>query len=143
MHFYETKIECPKDGVVQLTEWLRRCVRESGVQSGIAVLSAPHTTSGISFNPYMLKPEDHQDIQQALDRLIPMRIDYAHQFDNPADAAGHNKSALMGTNTTFIVEGGELVLGSSQGVFFFEFDGPRTQRCQLAVYSDSSFCKEE
>ena len=51
MHFYETKIECPKDGVVQLTEWLRQCVRESGVQSGIAVLSAPHTTSGISFNP--------------------------------------------------------------------------------------------
>ena len=41
MHFYETKIECPKDGVVQLTEWLRQCVRESGVQSGIAVLSAP------------------------------------------------------------------------------------------------------
>ena len=136
MKFYETKIDCQKNGVHQITDWVRQCIADSGVKSGIAVFSAPHTTSGISLTPYMLHDYDLQDVQIQLDVIVPQRVDYTHQFDTPADAAGHTKSAMMGTNTTLIVEDGKPVLGHSQGIFFYEFDGPRLQKCYLSVYSD-------
>ena len=136
MFLYETKINCAKDGIHQITDWIKDCVKESGVKTGIAIVSAPHTTSAISITPYMLTDYDHQDIQKEMDKIVPTRIDFTHQFDTPADASGHIKSAIMDSNITLIVEDGKPVLGHSQGVFFFEFDGPRVQKCQIAVYSD-------
>lgn len=133
---YETKIECAKDGIHQITEWVTKCIADSGVKTGIAIISAPHTTSGISITPYMLHDYDHQDIQKELDHIVPTRVDYLHQFDTPSDTAGHIKSAIMGTNMALIVEDGKPVLGHSQGIFFFEFDGPRVQKCYLSVLSD-------
>jgi secondary thiamine-phosphate synthase enzyme len=59
--------------------------------------------------------------------LIPTRIDFKHQHDTPQDAAGHIKSVLVGVNLTLIITDSKLVLGSSQGVFFNEFDGPRNR----------------
>jgi carboxypeptidase PM20D1 len=68
--------------------------------------------------------------------IVPTRVDFAHQFDTPEDAAGHIKSILIGANMTLIVHEGKLLLGSSQGVFFLEFDGPRSRKCQIKVIAD-------
>jgi len=136
MKLFETKLYLPKNGVVQITDWVLSCVAESGVQNGVAILNAPHTTSGIFAGPDMLNIEDFQDVQDGFNKIIPPRVTYTHQFDNTTDAAGHNKCAIMDTNMALIIENGKVVKGSTQGLFFIEFDGPRTQKCWLAVYED-------
>jgi secondary thiamine-phosphate synthase enzyme len=64
---------------------------------------------------------------------VPTRINFRHQHDTPQDAAGHIKSALIGASQTFIVEDGQLVLGHSQKIYFFEFDGPRKRQIYVQV----------
>ena len=71
-----------------------------------------------------------------LDRIIPSRSDFHHQFDTPTDAAGHVKTSIIGSTLTLIVHNGKLLLGSSQGVFFAEFDGPRKRKVYVKVVSD-------
>ena len=75
-------------------------------------------------------------IQEELDKLIPMRYDYHHDFDTPTDAAGHIKSAICGTALTLIVHEGRAMLGSSQGIIFCEFDGPRSRKFFVKVIPD-------
>ena len=85
----------------------------------------------------MLDDYDHQDIQKELDKIVPTRIDYTHQFDTPADACGSHQIRDYGFKFDAHRRKRQgSVLGHSQGVFFFEFDGPRVQKCQIAVYSD-------
>lgn len=136
MKLFETKLDLPKNGIVQITDWVLSCVAESGVQNGIAIINAPHTTSGVSVAPDMLNDYDLADVQIGFDKIIPPRVTYTHQFDNTTDAAGHNKCAIMNANMALIIENGKVVKGSTQGLFFYEFDGPRTQKCYLAVYED-------
>jgi secondary thiamine-phosphate synthase enzyme len=81
-------------------------------------------------------PRGFEDIQDEISRLIPTRVDFKHQHDTPQDAAGHVKSALMGVSLTFIVDEGRLVLGSSQGIYFVEFDGPRKRQVYVKVSAD-------
>jgi secondary thiamine-phosphate synthase enzyme len=83
-----------------------------------------------------LDPNTPEDIMGEMDRLIPTRFDFHHQFDTPTDAAGHVKSALMGIEATFILHKGELMIGHSQGMIFAEFDGPRERRLFIKVISD-------
>ncbi|WP_404819452.1 YjbQ family protein [Lacticaseibacillus paracasei] len=71
-----------------------------------------------------------------MQKLIPTRIDFKHQVDTPQDAAGHIKATISGDSLTFIVTNGELLLGSSQGVYFMEFDGPRQRTFYVKVISD-------
>jgi hypothetical protein len=68
-----------------------------------------------------------------IDRLVPTRINFRHQYDTPQDAAGHIKSALVGPSQTFIIDDGQLVLGHSQKIYFFEFDGPRKRQIYVQV----------
>ena len=71
--------------------------------------------------------------ESGVNRLIPTRIDFKHQFDTPSDAAGHIKCTLLGVTMTFIVTEGKLLLGGSQGIFFEEFDGPRNRNYFVKV----------
>ncbi|MGI5888310.1 MAG: secondary thiamine-phosphate synthase enzyme YjbQ [Oscillospiraceae bacterium] len=137
MKFYERKVDLKKNGVVRLTDWVEECVRDSGVKNGVAFLNAPHTTSGIAVAPDMLKDEELQDLQEGFARIIPARVTYGHQFDNTTDMAGHSKAAIMNTHLALIIEDGEVVKGDDQGIYFLEFDGPRLQKCWLAVYEDA------
>ena len=136
MKFYERKVDLGKNGIVQLTDWIEECVADSGVVNGVAFLNAPHTTSGVSVAPDMLLTSDLMDIQEGFSKIVPARVTYTHQFDNTTDAAGHNKAAIMNTHLALIVENGKVVKGDTQGIYFFEFDGPRVQKCWLAVYED-------
>jgi secondary thiamine-phosphate synthase enzyme len=114
------------NGAIEITSWVRELVAQSGIRAGLCVIHVPHTTAGLSITSYA-DPLGHEDIHDDLNRLVPTRIDFKHQHDTPQDAAGHIKSVLVGVNLTLIIADGKLLLGSSQGVFFHEFDGPRNR----------------
>jgi secondary thiamine-phosphate synthase enzyme len=76
------------------------------------------------------------DLQSEIDRLVPTRTDFQHIFDTPSDAAGHIKSSLIGNQITLIVEQGKALLGSSQGIFLWEYDGPRQRQVLCKVIAD-------
>lgn len=123
------------ESLVNITEAVRAAVRESGVQEGLCVLYVPHTTGGLMINSGM-DPRTAQDVIEEVHRLVPTRADFHHIFDTPTDAAGHIKAVLVGGSQTVIVTGGELLLGSSQSIFFFEFDGPRKRQVVLRIMAD-------
>ncbi|MFN8377546.1 MAG: secondary thiamine-phosphate synthase enzyme YjbQ [Anaerolineae bacterium] len=129
----EIKVDTPRgDALVDITGQVKQVVAESGVQDGLCVLFVPHTTAAITLNS-ALDPATATDIVADLRRLVPTRVDFVHQYDTPADAAGHVKAALVGHSITLIIAGGKLTLGSSQFVLFYEFDGPRARRVQVKI----------
>ena len=129
------KLETKFEGMHDVTEEVQKVIRDSGIQEGIAVINCNHTTAGIIITSFWDK-RGHVDIQEELDKLIPMRYDYRHDFDTPTDAAGHIKSAICGTGMTLIVHEGRAMLGSSQGIVFCEFDGPRSRKFFVKVIAD-------
>lgn len=130
---HEIKLDTPRgDALIDITAQVREVVVNSGVQDGICVLFVPHTTAAITLNS-ALDPATATDIITDLRRIVPTRVDFVHQYDTPADAAGHVKAALVGHSVTLIIAGGKLTLGSSQFVLFYEFDGPRARRVQVKI----------
>lgn len=115
-----------------ITAQVQQAVTESGVQQGICVLFSPHTTAGLTINSY-LDPTTGKDLQFEINRLVPTRLDFIHIVDTPSDAAGHIKSSLIGNQLTLIIQDGKVMLGSSQGIFFWEYDGPRKRKVWLKI----------
>lgn len=132
----ELTFETQKNDVMSLTEQIEAVVAESGVQEGLCVIHSPHTTAGITITSKW-DETGWADIKSEMRRIVPTRVDFAHQFDTPEDAAGHIKSLLVGCGMTLIVSGGKLLLGSSQGIFFLEFDGPRKRKCMVKIVADA------
>ena len=112
---------------IDVTGMVQETVKEAGVQDGICYLYVPHTTAGITINEGA-DPSVQRDIQNTLSRLIPQDVNYFHREGN-ADA--HIKSTIVGTSVHVIVEGGKLLLGTWQSIFFCEFDGPRHRRIAI------------
>ena len=126
-------VATPKgDSMNLITEQVQEIVRNSGINSGVCFLVIPHTTAAITINSY-LDPATEKDILQDVRRLVPTRTDFHHIFDTPADAAGHIKATLIGNSETVLVENGDLVLGHSQGLFLYDFDGPRQRRVLVKI----------
>ena len=126
-------VATPKgDSMNLITDEVQEIVRNSGIQSGVCFLVIPHTTAAITINSY-LDVATMQDIVEDVRRLVPTRTDFHHIFDTPADAAGHIKATLIGNSETVLVENGELVLGHSQGLFLYDFDGPRQRRVLVKI----------
>ncbi len=128
-------ISTKKDDVYDITESVREYVNQSGVEEGTCIVYTAHTTAGLCATSKM-DPAGFDDLRDEINRLIPTRIDFKHQFDTPSDAAGHVKSALIGVTMSLIVTRGELLLGSSQGLYFLEFDGPRNRSYYVKVIAD-------
>jgi secondary thiamine-phosphate synthase enzyme len=120
------------DSLTNITDQVREAVRASGVQSGICFCIVPHTTAAITINSY-LDPETAHDIVDDVRRLVPTRTDFHHIFDTPADAAAHIKASMIGNTETVLIEDGNLVLGHSQGLLFFDFDGPRKRQVLVKI----------
>ena len=129
------KLHTDYQGMHDVTGEVQDVVKKSGIEEGICVINCNHTTAGIIITSFWDK-RGHVDFQEELDKLIPMRYDYLHDFDTPTDAAGHIKSAICGTGMTLIVHEGKAMLGSSQGVLFCEFDGPRDRKFFVKVIAD-------
>ena len=120
------------ENLVDVTSEIDMVIQKSGIIEGACLVFVPHTTAGITINS-ALDVNTTKDILHELDRLVPTRVDFYHQYDTPQDAAGHIKSVLVGQSQSIIISEGRLKLGSSQSVLFCEFDGPRDRQVWLRI----------
>ena len=123
------------EGMHDITAQVQEAVRESGIQEGFCIVHCNHTTAGLLVTSFWDK-RGHVDFMEELDKIVPTRYDYRHQFDTHTDAAGHIMTALSGVTLNLIVTGGKALLGSSQGILFAEYDGPRDRQFIVKVISD-------
>ena len=107
-------------------------VRASGIQSGVCYLFVPHTTAGITVNEHA-DPSVVDDIEAQLEAMVPQHRSYRHLEGN---APAHIKASLIGNSLVLPVDGGRLTLGTWQGIFFCEFDGPRQRQLSIKVIPD-------
>lgn len=113
-----------REEMLDVTGLVEECVRQSGVAEGICYLFVPHTTAAVTINENA-DPDVPRDILATLAKLVPRSGPYAHREGN-ADA--HVKASLLGHSASIPVRQGRLALGTWQGIFFCEFDGPRRRR---------------
>lgn len=104
-------------------------VAQSGVREGLCMLYVPHTTAGVTINE-SADPSVRADILMVLNQMVPWKADYRHVEGN---SPAHVKSTLVGASQTVAIENGALVLGTWQGIFFCEFDGPRERKVHLRI----------
>jgi secondary thiamine-phosphate synthase enzyme len=114
---------------LDLTSSIQDLVRQSGVSEGLCHLFVPHTTAAVTINENA-DPSVKADILMVLNKLISDRESYRHQEGN---SPAHVKASLIGPHLTVFVSKGRLVLGTWQGIFFCEFDGPRSRRLHVKV----------
>jgi secondary thiamine-phosphate synthase enzyme len=117
--------------LVDITSHVKSILRSEDISSGIITIYVPHTTCGITINENV-DPSVREDITAVLGRLVPHGADYRHAEGN-ADA--HIKASLIGSSVTVIAESGTLILGTWQGIFLAEFDGPRKRSILIKVIS--------
>lgn len=114
---------------LDLTSQVQKVVDQSGVSEGLCHLFVPHTTAGVTINE-SADPSVKADILMVLNKIISDREPYRHMEGN---SPAHIKSSVIGCQLTVLVNKGRLVLGTWQGIFFCEFDGPRSRRLHVKV----------
>jgi len=117
---------------IDLTSQVQAAVLQSGVKEGLCHLFVPHTTAAVTINENA-DPSVKADILMVLGKLISDRETYRHLEGN---APAHVKATLVGPSLTLLVSEGRLILGTWQGIFFCEFDGPRARRLNLKIVAD-------
>lgn len=118
---------------VDVTETVRKAAEREGWRDGVLTVFNPHTTAGLTLNEGA-DPSVRRDILETLSRLIPLRGDYRHAEGN-SDA--HVKATLTGSSVAVPLEGGRLLLGTWQAIYFCEYDGPRHRKV-LVTFCPSS-----
>ena len=119
-----------RDQMIEITDRVRATVRDSGVERGRVTVYVPHTTAGITINENA-DPDVVHDFLKQLDQMVPWSQPfYRHGEGN---SAAHVKASMMGSSVTVLVDAGKLVLGTWQGVWLCEFDGPRTREVIVAA----------
>jgi len=122
--------------MLDVTARIEERLHREGFEEGFCFLYVPHTTAAITINE-SADPAVKADILTVLSQMVPWEADYQHREGN---SSAHVKASLMGASALIAVEKGRLVLGTWQGVFFCEFDGPRKRRLTLRL-SDASFVR--
>ncbi|WP_325377105.1 secondary thiamine-phosphate synthase enzyme YjbQ [Methanocella sp.] len=115
--------------MVDVTAQVASELAASGITSGVCYVYVPHTTAGVTINENA-DPDVVTDILVGLERLVPLKGNYRHAEGN-SDA--HIKASLMGFTVTVPVIGGSLALGTWQGIYFCEFDGPRRRKMLIGI----------
>ncbi|OQA08197.1 MAG: hypothetical protein BWY65_01578 [Firmicutes bacterium ADurb.Bin373] len=118
--------------LVDITAEVNRIIAKSGVLEGTCRLFVPHTTAGLTINENA-DPTVPADILTKLNKLIPFEDGYRHSEGN---SAAHIKSSLTGVSLLVLVTGGRVLLGTWQGVFFCEYDGPRRRKVLVKVVEE-------
>ncbi len=114
---------------VDITSSVRNIINKSGVNDGVAIVYTPHTTAGMTINE-AADPSVVSDIINKLNELVPKNGNYRHAEGN---SDSHIKASLMGSSVNVVLSGQEPVLGVWQGIFFCEFDGPRTRKIIVKI----------
>ena len=119
--------------MIDVTEQVRGVVLSRGVQRGRVIVYVPHTTAGITINENA-DPAVEADILSCINKVIPWDDGFKHMEGN---SAAHIKVSLFGPSELIPLEEGRLVLGTWQGIFFCEFDGPRTRKVKVTILSQA------
>ena len=114
---------------IDITREISKIVNECKVRDGVCYVFIPHTTASITINENA-DPDVVSDIKKELEKMVPFADNYRHSEGN---SAAHIKASLLGSSETIIIENGELVLGTWQGIYFCEFDGPRTRKVLVKI----------
>jgi secondary thiamine-phosphate synthase enzyme len=123
-----------KEELIDITPHIENFVEKEGVENGICIIYTPHTTSGIMINENA-DPDVKRDILMMLNRLVPEGIPYSHTEGNfPA----HIKSAVIGNSRIVPIHKGKLCLGTWEGIFLCEFDGPRRRKVYIEILRSKS-----
>ena len=115
--------------MIDITDKVREIVSESGVLDGICTIFIPHTTAAVTINENA-DPDVQTDLLFALDKTYPDRPQFRHMEGN---SAAHLRSSCVGASETVIIEDGSLLLGTWQGIYFAEFDGPRLRTFYVKI----------
>jgi secondary thiamine-phosphate synthase enzyme len=115
--------------LVDITSQVQQLVTQSSIDQGVCTVFIPHTTAGVTINENA-DPTVQADMLSALERAVPWRGGYEHSEGN---SAAHVKASVMGASQSIVVLGGRLRLGTWQGIYLAEFDGPRTRQVWVKV----------
>ena len=115
--------------LIDITSQISKLVKKSDVTEGLCMLYVPHTTAAVTINE-SADPSVKGDILMVLNQVIPWEANYSHLEGN---SPAHVKSTLVGASELVAIENGALVLGTWQGLFFCEFDGPRTRKVHVRI----------
>lgn len=120
---YKNMIKTQKEGLYDITKEVTQAVQNNNLQNGLCIIYCPHTTAAITINENA-DPDVKHDLLIGLEKAFPDRNEFKHMEGN---SSAHLKASCLGASETVIVENGRLVLGTWQGIYFCEFDGPRTR----------------
>jgi secondary thiamine-phosphate synthase enzyme len=116
-----------------ITTRINELIASNGVSDGVCYIFVPHTTAGVTVNEHA-DPSVVADIAEYLEEAVPQHRKYRHLEGN---SPAHIKAMLLGDSETLFIENGRLKLGTWQGVFFAEFDGPRHRHVHIKIVSDA------
>ena len=120
--------------LIDITSEIQELVRISGIDNGICMLYVLHTTAAVTINE-SADPSVKDDILMVLNTIVPWEAGYRHLEGN---SPAHVKATLVGSSELIAIEHNRLVLGTWQGIFFCEFDGPRTRKVHIKIISSLS-----
>lgn len=129
---YKYTLKTPKEDFISITSQVKGAAAESGVDNGICTVYCPHTTAGITVNENA-DPDVVTDLLLAYDKAFPSRPEFRHCEGN---SSAHAKASAVGNSATLIIENGKLLLGTWQGIYFCEFDGPRTRTFYVKIMGE-------
>jgi secondary thiamine-phosphate synthase enzyme len=119
-----------REQMIDITGEVNSLIGQSGIREGVVLVYCPHTTAGITINENA-DPDVVSDILMMLSKLVPSNISGYRHSEGNSDA--HIKSSIVGCSEQLLVKGGSLELGTWQGVYFCEFDGPRSRRVFVQI----------
>ena len=126
---YEYSISALRVDFYDITAQVRKAVSESAVKEGLVLVYCPHTTAGITINENA-DPDVVRDLLVGFDKAFPDSAEFRHGEGN---SAAHLKASAVGSSVTLIIDGGRLVLGTWQGIYFCEFDPPRNRKFYVKI----------
>lgn len=115
--------------MIDITEKIAAFAAESGVKEGICIVTVPHTTAAVTINENA-DPDVRRDFMMEINKIVPWEDGYLHGEGN---SAAHLKASMTGFSATLIVENGRLLLGTWQGIYFVEYDGPRNRHVHVKI----------
>ncbi|GIN33546.1 secondary thiamine-phosphate synthase enzyme YjbQ [Bacillus licheniformis] len=122
-----------RDEMLDITNDVQRFISENDVSSGAVIVYCPHTTAGITINENA-DPDVKRDMLRRFDEVYPWEDELDRHMEG--NTAAHLKASTVGASQHILIKGGRLVLGTWQGIYFCEFDGPRHRTCYFKILSD-------
>lgn len=118
--------------LIDITKDVKDRIAAAGFKNGICMIYVPHTTAAVTINE-SADPSVRKDILMVLNRIVPWKAEYRHMEGN---SPAHVKASLVGESVHTAIEDGQLKLGTWQGIFFCEFDGPRSRRVHIHLVNN-------